>query len=86
MADTVDYSKPCERAAALSKAYYDLLAGKQVTSVSFSDRAVSYSAASIDVLEQEMRRAEAECKALTTGTPTRRAITAGTRYTTGRGW
>lgn len=80
MADLTDQTDPCVLAAALSKAYYALLTGKQAERVRFYDRDVTYRSADIDRLKAEMDRQAALCAEKSGQTPRRRyAVTAGTR-------
>jgi hypothetical protein len=75
----VDWTDPCQAAAALSEAYFKLLAGGAAESVHFADRSVTYTRAKIDDLRMEMQRQQALCLAKTTGKRSRFALTAGTR-------
>jgi hypothetical protein len=81
------WTDPCARAQALREARWKLIAGGQPTSVEYSSnettRKVTYSAANLPTLDNEIARAEAECAAQT-GTPApaasrRYAMTAGSR-------
>lgn len=82
MADPIDYTDPCARAAALRTAYYSILAGDREslirTKTNEGEREIRFQAGNVLKLEAELRRAEAECAAtLPAAVGPRFAITAG---------
>lgn len=73
----VDWSDPCARAAALSQAYYNTLAGNGETLIRIKgpegEQEVRYHAQDLATLKTEMVSAQAECAASTSGVnPNRR--------------
>lgn len=83
MADitTVDLTNPCAAAAALTAAYYALIAGQQEQRIRFKngdvDEDVWFTPAKADLLRTEMLRQQGLCDARTSGRPTRFCFTAG---------
>lgn len=69
MSEPVDWTNPCERFAALSKAYYSLVTGALDTEIRTrnldAEEMVRFSRADLNTLRNEMRAAEAACCALT---------------------
>jgi hypothetical protein len=69
MSDAVDWTNPCERFAALSKAYYALITGALETEIRTrtldAEEMVRFSRTELNALRNEMRAAEAACRALT---------------------
>jgi len=68
MSDAVDWTNPCERFAALSKAYYALITGALETEIRTrnldAEEMVRFSRADLNTLRNEMRAAETACCAL----------------------
>ena len=90
MAAAIDWSNPCQRFAALSLAYYQLISGVNPASVEYSAngvaRKVTYSFANIDALRRQMIAAQDACDIANGAAkrPARRfAIEAGSQR---RGW
>lgn len=83
MTAAIDWTDPCARAAALSSAYYSLLAGNSETLIRIkgpdAEQEVRYHSPDLGTLKTEMVAAQAECAAATSGVnPNRRyAIRAG---------
>lgn len=81
MADAVDWTDPCARAAALRCAYFRLLSGQQEERVRFrngdTDEDVTFVKADLNVLRTELTEAESQCSALSSRRPRRFAFTAG---------
>ncbi|ACI92710.1 hypothetical protein OCAR_5579 [Afipia carboxidovorans OM5] len=81
----VDWTNPCERAAALREAYFARLNGRAVTLIKESagggEREVRYATMDISILRAEMQTAEDECRKSQglPPQPRRFAITAGSR-------
>jgi hypothetical protein len=81
----VDWTDPCQRAAALTTAYYTLLSGSGETLIRRNgpqgEEEVRYHAPDLDKLNAEMTAAQAECAAAMQGTNPRRrfAIRAGSQ-------
>lgn len=65
MSDPIDWTNPCERFQALSKAYYSLVSGSQEVEIRTrtldAEEMVRFNAANINLLRNEMRSAEAAC-------------------------
>jgi hypothetical protein len=84
-----DWTDPCQRFAALSLAYYQLISGVNPASVEYSAngvaRKVTYSFANIDALRRQMLASQDACDIATGArrTARRHAIGAGSRRT---GW
>lgn len=80
-----DYSNPCERAAALRTAYFQLLSGQAEAEIETrygeGGERVKFARADLDTLRTEMQAAETECaQASGTTLPRRRsAISLGAR-------
>jgi hypothetical protein len=81
-----NWQDPCERAAALRSAYYQLLSGQQEAEIRTrtldAEEVVRFAPADLQKLVVELRAAEAACAAQTPGAPNpsrRFAITAGGR-------
>lgn len=71
MANDIDYSDPCAVLEKLRPAYYALLAGDRVASVSFDSRTVSYDTGDLKTLAGVISQLEDAC-AKKQGLPTRR--------------
>lgn len=78
---TVDLTDPCAAAAALTTAYYALLAGQQEQRIRFrngeTEEDVWFTAAKIERLRTEMMRQQGLCQARTSGRSPRFCATAG---------
>lgn len=65
MTDAVDWTNPCERFQALSKAYYSLVAGQQEVEIRTrtldAEEMVRFNTTNINLLRNEMRSAESAC-------------------------
>ena len=65
MPDAVDWTNPCERFAALSKAYYSLVTGAQESEIRTrtldAEEMVRFSKADLNTLRNELRAAETAC-------------------------
>ena len=63
----VDWTKPCDRFAALSKAYYSLVTGALESEIRTrtldAEEMVRFSRADLNTLRNEMRIAETACRA-----------------------
>lgn len=84
MADAIDWTNPCERFAALSKAYYSLVSGaleaEILTRTLDAEERVRFSPANLNVLRNEMRSAEAACLAATGAPNPNRRFAIGLSY------
>ena len=65
---TVDWTNPCERFAALSKAYYNLVSGALESEIRTrtldAEEMVRFGRADLNTLRNEMRAAETACCAI----------------------
>lgn len=84
-----DWTNPCQRAAALTSAYYEIIAGGSAASIEYAangvSRKVTFSFSNVEALRRQMIEAEDQC-AIATGGPRRNrrfAIGSGARR---RGW
>jgi hypothetical protein len=58
-----DWSDPCQRAAALSAAYYDLISGGNAVELREGDRTTKFGPGDAEKLKAEMVAAQAACDA-----------------------
>lgn len=80
MSAETDWGDPCAALAALRPAYYALVSGRQVQTLTHNGKTVTYARADIPRLANEIARLESACAAQTSGAaarPRRFAITAG---------
>lgn len=89
--DTVDWTNPCQRFAALQKAYYAILSGNRETEIRTrtldAEEMVRFQQVDIEKLRIEMQAAERDC-AISQGRPNpnrRRPIGARFRWPGSRG-
>jgi hypothetical protein len=72
----VDWLDPCARAAALREAYFRLISGDAEKVIRYKgpqgEREVQLTAADLKSLQQELAKAETECKGLTDPTSSSR--------------
>lgn len=75
----VDLSDPCAVWPHLQRALYELAIGGGVVKTRFGADEVTFNPADREALRGEIARLKAECAAITTGRPARRAFRAGWR-------
>lgn len=79
----VDWTDPCARASALREAYFGLISGQVESLIRYrgpeGEREVRFPAARLEILKQELREAEDQCRLEQGGSPRRFAIRAGAR-------
>ena len=67
MADPINWTDPCARAAALSQAYYELISGSREVEIRTrtldAEELVRFQAIDLKTLQVEMLKAQSECAA-----------------------